>query len=196
MGHQNYFTPHVIIIPDPVQGHVTPTFHLTQLFCLAKLNVTLLTTTYVHQRLNKSIQARFARFPGFKFEAISDGLPDDHPRTGSDGCWASIQGFALAAEPFLRELLSIGTSVTCLVVDGWLGFANDLAKELGIPVIAMRCYSVANYWLDPFVVKFMEDEYIPFKDPYSDSVIPTLDILSISNGSKMARPKSRHYASE
>ncbi|XP_074321007.1 7-deoxyloganetic acid glucosyltransferase-like isoform X3 [Silene latifolia] len=178
MEHQNSSTPHVVIIPDPVQGHVTPMFHLAELLCLAKLNVTLLSTTYVHKRLNKSIEARFARYPGFRFEVVSDGLPDDHPRTGSDGCWASIQGFALTAEPFLRGMISIGTSVTCLLVDGWLGFANNLAKEVGIPFIALRCYSAANNWLDIFVLKLIQDERVPFKEEDMDKLVenvPGLD---------------------
>ncbi|XP_074321006.1 7-deoxyloganetic acid glucosyltransferase-like isoform X2 [Silene latifolia] len=179
MEHQNPFTPHVVLIPTPMQGHVTPTFHLAELLCLAKLNVTLLTSTYVHQRINKSIEARFARYPGFKLEAVSDGLPDDYPRTGKDGCWASIQGFALTAQPFLREMLSsVGTSVTCLLVDGWLGFANNLAKEFGIPLIAIRCFSAAYYWLDAYLVKLIEDERIPFKEEDMDKLVenvPGLD---------------------
>ncbi|KAH9602848.1 hypothetical protein KSS87_000677 [Heliosperma pusillum] len=177
MERQNSI-PHVVIIPEPMQGHVTPMLHLAQLLCLAKVNVTLLTSTYVHQRLNNSIQARFARFPGFKFEAVSDGLPNDHPRTGRDGCWAAIQGFALTAEPFLRGILSIGTPVTCLLVDGWLGFANDFAREVGIPLIAFRCYSATTHFLDDLFVKLIEDEYIPFKDEDMDKLVqnvPGLD---------------------
>ncbi|KAL9248169.1 hypothetical protein vseg_021522 [Gypsophila vaccaria] len=168
--HSN--TPHVVIIPHPIQGHVTPTLHLAELLSLANVNVTLLSSAHVHQRLKESsdIETRFGQFPSFKFESVPDGLPNDHPRTGKGGSWAVLKGFALNAEPLLRQIISIGASVTCLVVDGWLSFAYDLAKESCIPVIAFRCYSASSHCLCSFIPQLIE-EHIPFKDEYLDELV-------------------------
>ncbi|KAK9692026.1 hypothetical protein RND81_09G236100 [Saponaria officinalis] len=162
---------HVVIIPHPIQGHVTPMLHLAELLSLSNFNITLLTSTDIHQRLKKSsnIDARFARFPGFRFEAVPDGLPEDYPRAGKDGAWAVLQGFALNAEPLLRQI-SIGTSVTCFIVDNWLHFAYDFAKEVDIPLIAFRCYSASSHCLFSFVPRLV-DEHIPFKDEDLDKLV-------------------------
>ncbi|KNA10904.1 hypothetical protein SOVF_139990 [Spinacia oleracea] len=140
MEPQSSPTPHVLIFPLPVQGHVTPMLNLAELLCLSNLKVTFINSTHNHQRLTRytNIESRFSGYPGFGFKTVPDGLPDDHPRAG-DKSWLSelIQGLASSAKPVLSEIVvgaeaeaeAEAEKVTCLITDGWLSFANDVANE-------------------------------------------------------------------
>lgn len=55
-----------------------------------------------------------------------------------------VQGLTSSAKPLLREILlgsAESANVTCLIVDGWMRFANDVANEAEVPVISFRCHA-------------------------------------------------------
>nr|GEU83549.1 7-deoxyloganetic acid glucosyltransferase [Tanacetum cinerariifolium] len=83
-------SPHVLIFPFPVQGHVSCMLKLAELLCLSGVDVTFLNSDIIHRRLLRytDVVSRFSCYPGFRFETISDGLPTDHPRSDADhdGC--------------------------------------------------------------------------------------------------------------
>ncbi|KAL6311780.1 hypothetical protein AAG906_022904 [Vitis piasezkii] len=83
MEHRSV-SPHVLIFPFPIQGHVNSMLKLAELLSLAGLRITFLNSDYAHSRLFRytNILDRFTRYAGFRFQTISDGLPLDHPRTG------------------------------------------------------------------------------------------------------------------
>ncbi|KNA10423.1 hypothetical protein SOVF_144530 isoform A [Spinacia oleracea] len=173
MEHQSSPTPHVLIFPLPLQGHVTPMLNLAELFCLANLKVTFLNTTHNHKRLTRytNTEARFACYPGFRFKTVHDGLPDDHPRAGASNVkgWLKemIQALASNGKSLLREIL-VGEKerekVTCLVTDGWMSFANEVANEADVPVIAFRCPSACCNWTYFCIPKLIDAGEVPFKD--------------------------------
>ncbi|PPE00071.1 hypothetical protein GOBAR_DD02861 [Gossypium barbadense] len=74
-------SPHVLIFPFPAQGHVNSMLKLAELLALASLKVTFLNSKYNHECLvcHIYILSHFTQYPGFKFETIPDGLPQDHP---------------------------------------------------------------------------------------------------------------------
>ncbi|MBA0635643.1 hypothetical protein Godav_025915 [Gossypium davidsonii] len=74
-------SPHVLIFPFPAQGHVNFMLKLAELLALASLKVTFLNSKYNHENLvcHIYILSHFTQYPGFKFETIPDGLPQDHP---------------------------------------------------------------------------------------------------------------------
>ncbi|KAK9692027.1 hypothetical protein RND81_09G236200 [Saponaria officinalis] len=167
MEHQNYSTPHVLIIPHPLQGHVNPMLYLAEIFCLNKFNVTFVSSTHIHRRLTRytDIETRFARYSGFGFKAISDGLPEDHIRAGDNGAKEVCKRFKSNLEPVLREILKNETDpITCLVVDGWINFAHDIANEADVPVIMFRCFSACCVWVYFCISDLIEAGEIPFLD--------------------------------
>ena len=140
--------PHVLFFSLPLQGHVNSMFKLAELLALTGFKVTFLNSEHNHERLVKytNITAHFARYPGFEFKTIPDGLPDDHPRTGE---WFLEMFYAMEmkTKPCLIEmLLNISPPVDCIIADGFLGFALDAAKELGIPIIYFRTSSACCFW--------------------------------------------------
>ncbi|KAK5795525.1 hypothetical protein GOBAR_AA35780 [Gossypium barbadense] len=76
--------PQVLIFPFPAQGHVNSMLKLAELLALASLTVTFLSSKYNHECLvcHIDILSHFTQYPGFKFETIPDGLPQDHPLVG------------------------------------------------------------------------------------------------------------------
>ncbi|KAF8397372.1 hypothetical protein HHK36_016285 [Tetracentron sinense] len=165
--------PHVLIFPFPVQGHVNSMLKLAELLCNAGLLVTFLNSDYNHNRLLRlettDLHARFTRWPGFRFETITDGLPDDHPRSGEylNDIFDSIK---MITKPLFRKMLvslrrssDIRPPVTCIIADGIMTFAIDVAEELEIPIISFRTISACSFWAYFCIPKLIEAGELPFK---------------------------------
>ncbi|KAL3523917.1 hypothetical protein ACH5RR_016751 [Cinchona calisaya] len=145
--------PHVFIFPLPYQGPMNSMFNLAELLCLEGLHITFLVTEYIHSRLLTStdIQSRFNSYPGFQLRSVSDGLPDDHPRSGEKFVEV-FDSLELKTKPLLKHMLLTSSGglrrpVTCIIADGILGFTCDVAKEIGIPIIYFRTLSPCCLWV-------------------------------------------------
>ncbi|PPD89756.1 hypothetical protein GOBAR_DD13311 [Gossypium barbadense] len=129
--------PHVLIFPLPLQGHINSMIKLAELLAIAGFKLTFLNSHHNHERLVKfnNIAAHFERYPGFEFKTITDGLPLDHPRSGSWFLAMFEDTMELKMKQSLREVfVNSNPSVDCIIADGFLGFTLDVAKELGIPI--------------------------------------------------------------
>ena len=78
--------------------------------------------------------------------SVPDGLPDDHPR----GFLAFMESMCTAGSAAYRALLlallsAADAPVTCVVADGTMPFAFDIAEELGIPALAFAPHSACSY---------------------------------------------------
>ncbi|KAG5533457.1 hypothetical protein RHGRI_027583 [Rhododendron griersonianum] len=148
MGDQETeLPPHVLIFPYPAQSHVNSLLKLAELLCHAGIHVTFLLTDDIHRRLLRpsNAQSQLTRYPGtFRFETISDGLPEDDPR---DTTMELFRSFRATAKPLLGELLrsdrekdsdSGRKRVSCIIADGIMSFAIDVAEEMGIPIVVFR----------------------------------------------------------
>ncbi|BFG36301.1 hypothetical protein CerSpe_225750 [Prunus speciosa] len=93
--------PHVVIFPFPLQGHMKPLLCLAELLCHASLHATYVNTHHNHERLANR-QALSTHFPTLHFESISDGLPEDDPRTLSSQLLIALK---TSIRPHFRELL-------------------------------------------------------------------------------------------
>ncbi|KAK9123806.1 hypothetical protein Sjap_013408 [Stephania japonica] len=161
--------PHVLIFPFPAQGHINQMLKLAELLCLSSIQVTFLNTHHNHKRLLQftDIRSRFARFPGlFRLESISDGAPDDHPRpSGFTFDFSKLFNMNSIMSPDLRNLLLSNTNttpVTCVICDGIMTFAIDVAKEFGIQTIAFRTTSTSYFWALFCLPKLIQSGHIPF----------------------------------
>ncbi|XP_058099484.1 7-deoxyloganetic acid glucosyl transferase-like [Magnolia sinica] len=144
--------PHVLIFPFPLLGHINSMLRLADLLCLAGIHVTFLNTDHTHHRLLRSNPNLLAGRPGLRFRTISDGLPVDESRRPArfTDLFFSLRS---ATKPLLRAMLAgsggrpgSDDTVTCIVVDGLLTFAIDVADELGIPIFIFRTASPCSFW--------------------------------------------------
>lgn len=182
MEGQKAEVPHVLIFPMAAQGHVNSMLKLAELLCLSDLHVTFLNTEHYHHRLLRytDAQTRFSSFPKFLFDTITDGLPDDHPRT-IDRVADIFKAIDSTVKPAFRELMTSGRfesanrpPVTCIIVDGLIASTADVAKELGIPWIAFRTASAAQLWCCYCYRNSVEAGEVPFGDDDMDKPVASV----------------------
>ncbi|PRQ43071.1 putative 7-deoxyloganetic acid glucosyltransferase [Rosa chinensis] len=157
---------HVVIFPFPLQGHIKPLLCLAELLCHAGLHVTFVNTRHNHNRL-ANLRALSAHFPTLHFESILDGLPDDHPRTlGSE----LLIALKTSIKPHFKELLQSSLKAnsvalpppTCIITDGLVTFAFDVAEELGLPVLSYNVPYARYMWTCLCLPNLIEQGQLPF----------------------------------
>ena len=127
----SYFSdkkPHAVLIPYPLQGHITPLITLAKLLHLRGFHITFVNTEYNHKRLLKSRGPNsLDGFADFCFETIPDGLtPVDGDGDGDVSqdiyalCESIRKNFLQPIRELLARLNDSATSgvvppVTCIV---------------------------------------------------------------------------------
>ncbi|KAH7667988.1 7-deoxyloganetic acid glucosyltransferase protein, partial [Dioscorea alata] len=162
---------HVLVFPFPAQGHLNSMLKLAELLYLSSFHITFLTTEYDHHRLclHSPAHSRLSRLPGFWFRSISDGLPDQQPRSASR-LIELYNSLTHNSSSLFRDFLISNLSqsqdgwsrITCLVVDGVMPFAMDAATDLGIPTITFRTSSPCSIWTYFCLPKLVEAGEYPF----------------------------------
>lgn len=173
--------PHVVVFPLPAQGHVNSMLKLAELLALAGFHVTFINSDQNHRCLLRHANAaRFASYPGFRFETVPVGLPADHPRTG-DRLIKIFDAVKIGGRELLRKLVASGSRreggrspVTCIVADGIMGFAIDVGKEAGVPVIHFRTISACAVWAYWCVPQLIEAGELPFQGNDMDELITSV----------------------
>ncbi|CAL5363726.1 unnamed protein product [Camellia sinensis] len=169
---QTLTPPHVLIFPLPAQGHVNSMLKLAELLCLSDFHVTFLVSDHTHNRLLRqtNVHRRFEHYPRFRFETISDGIPTESSRSGSDFLTELIDSLRTVIKPLFRELfcsnrLSYESTrpVTCIIADGVLSFTIDVAEEMGIPIVYFRTISACAFWAYFGIPQLIESGDLPFK---------------------------------
>ncbi|KAL3523920.1 hypothetical protein ACH5RR_016754 [Cinchona calisaya] len=184
MGSQGEnLPPHVLIFPLPIQGHVNSMLRLAELLCLAKLHVTFIVSDFCHDRLLKytNVESRFACYPGFSFQTISDGLPEDHPRAG-EGFVDIMPALRRVTAPLFKQMMiekrcfasSTRRAVTCIIADGVLSFTADFAEENGIALVYFRTVSAASFWANFCMPELIEAGEIPLKGNGMDLMVKSI----------------------
>ncbi|KAL2548758.1 UDP-glycosyltransferase 85A1 [Forsythia ovata] len=184
MGSQGAtLPPHVLIFPLPIQGHVNSMLKLAELLCLSGLDITFIVSEFGHRRLLKhtTVVSRFERYPGFRFQSISDGLPDDHPRAGERvmdilPATKNITGPLFKNMMVEKNLFASDTRrpITCIIADGVLSFCGDFAEEKGIPLIYFRTVSACSFWACFRMPELIEAGEIPVKGSGMDQIVTSV----------------------
>ncbi|KAF5195226.1 7-deoxyloganetic acid glucosyltransferase, partial [Thalictrum thalictroides] len=127
-------------------------------------------------------QTRFASYPNFRFETITDGLPDDHPRSSNNYVKDMITGIE-SVQPVFKEIIISShhrlksnnkPPVTCIIIDGLIAYLTDVAKELGIPSISFRTASACYLWSCFCYQNLIETGDFPFADNDMDKMISSV----------------------
>ncbi|KAL1535567.1 7-deoxyloganetic acid glucosyltransferase [Salvia divinorum] len=154
----------VLIFPLPLQGPVNSMLKLAELLCLGGLHVTFLVTDHIDARLRRysNVQTRFQSYPGFRLQAISDGLPENHPR--GDKFLEVFESMKVYTKPLFKELLQSGGGdrISCVIADGGLGFPLDVAEDVGIPLFIVRTISAACLWVFFCLPQLIQSGELPF----------------------------------
>ncbi|XP_073144836.1 7-deoxyloganetin glucosyltransferase-like [Henckelia pumila] len=164
--------PHAVCIPYPAQGHVNPMLRLAKLLYCKGFHITFVNTEYNHRRL---LRARgpdsLNGLPGFRFEAIPDGLPPSDADTTQDVPALCKSTGNTCIGPFRDLLARLNNSessgvppVTCIVSDGVMSFTLEAAEELGIPDVFFWTTSAGGFYAYIQYAMLNEKGYSPLKD--------------------------------
>ncbi|CAK9135696.1 unnamed protein product [Ilex paraguariensis] len=176
-------SPHVLIFPVPIQGHINSMLRLAELLCLSDIDVTFLTSDFSYNRIIKhgKVDSRFARYPGFRFETITDGLSDDHPRSG-DRLMDVVSSLKNVTGPLFKEMMVAKNllasenrrPVTCIIADGIFSFAIDFATEKRISIVYFRTTGACSFWAYFRMQELIEADEIPVKGKGMDLLVQSL----------------------
>lgn len=163
------------MFPFPAQGHIPPMLKLAELVSAAGIFITFLNTVHVHGRFRSPAMNRLAQLPKFRLRTIPDGLPDDDPRQIHRLLDIEESMRTRSREAFRELLRSMMTGrdpegwppVTCVVADGILPLALDVAEEFGIPVMILRTSSACSLWAYCCIPQLIERGEIPFPGIYN-----------------------------
>ncbi|RLM66169.1 7-deoxyloganetin glucosyltransferase-like [Panicum miliaceum] len=145
---------------------------LAKLLHARDFHITFVNTEFNHHRLLRSrAAASLASVPGFRFDAIPDGLPPSDADATQDInalCYSTMT----TCLPRLRSLLarlnnrrgSPAPPVTCLVVDAAMPFGFDAAREIGVPVAVLWTASACGFMGYRNCRGLIDRGLLPFKD--------------------------------
>lgn len=159
---------HVVCVPFPAQGHITPMLKLAKLIYFKGVNVTFVNTEFNHRRFVRSRGSNsLDGLPGFRFQTIPDGLPPSDADATQDIPSLLESTFKNCLAPFsslISKLNSDGPPVTCIVGDVCMGFGVEAAKQFGIPIAIFMTNSSCSTLVAAHFGILIERGYIPLKD--------------------------------
>ncbi|XP_040255682.3 myricetin 3-O-rhamnoside 1,2-glucosyltransferase UGT709G2-like [Aegilops tauschii subsp. strangulata] len=165
---------HVLVFPWPRQGLINPMLHLATALLDAGVHVTFLHTEHNLCRIARAPQ------PRLRLLSIPDGLPDDHPRHYMELMESMCTTGSAAYRALLLSLLPPADDVppvTCVIADGTMPFATDIAEDLGIPALAFCTFSACSSLAFMSMPKVFELGENPF--PADDPVCGVLGMEGI-----------------
>ncbi|XP_038719566.1 linamarin synthase 2-like [Tripterygium wilfordii] len=161
---------HVVCLPFPAQGHISPMMQLAKLLYSRGFHITFVNTEFNHRRLIRSGGPdTVAGLPGFRFETIPDGLPESDRDATQDVPALCDAARNNCSGPF-RELLSRLNSsaevppVSCIVADGFMSFAIKVAEEFGLPEVQFWTASACSFMGYLHYSELVKRGIIPFQD--------------------------------
>ncbi|KAF8005721.1 hypothetical protein BT93_K0108 [Corymbia citriodora subsp. variegata] len=157
---------HVLVIPSPAQGHVTPLLKLSHCIADYGVNVTFVNTQSIHAQVMAANPGLGRGSDRIKFVAIPDGLETDEERKDLTKMLDSI----LRVMPgHLEDLIekvkqqSKGNEdeqISFMIADLTAGWALEVAERMGIKRVGFWPASVSTLALTLHIPKLIEDGVI------------------------------------
>ncbi|KAG2572496.1 7-deoxyloganetin glucosyltransferase-like [Panicum virgatum] len=170
MGSVAADRPHVVCVPFPAQGHVTPMLKLAKVLHCRGFHVTFVNTEYNHRRLLRSRGAgALDGLPGFRFAAIPEGLPPSDVDATQDVpslCRATMENCLPHFRGLLAELNASPDAppVTCVVGDDVMSFTMEAAREIGVPCALLWTSSTCGYAGYRYYCTLIDQGVFPLKE--------------------------------
>ncbi|RLN15902.1 putative glucosyl transferase [Panicum miliaceum] len=159
---------HVLVVPMPCQGHVTPLMELSHRLVDHGLEVTFVNTEVDHAMVVAALRAsggEAALCGGIRLASIPDGLAGDEDRKDIvklvDAYTRHMPGHL---ECLIAELEAAGRPrVKCLVGDVNMGWSFEVARKFGIRVVSFWPAATACFAFMLKIPELIEDGLIDDK---------------------------------
>ncbi|XP_030473969.1 UDP-glycosyltransferase 83A1-like isoform X1 [Syzygium oleosum] len=172
---------HVLVMPYPAQGHVTPLLKLSHCIADYGVEVTFANTKSIHARMMAANPGLDEGSNRIKFVAIPDGLETDEERKDST---KRLEGMSRVMPGHLQELIekvkeqSNGNEdeqISFMIVDLAAGWALEVAERMGIERAGFWAASVSTLALNLHIPKLIEAGVID-----NDGIALKNDLITIS----------------
>ncbi|XP_047325982.1 uncharacterized protein LOC124929622, partial [Impatiens glandulifera] len=163
--------PHVLIFPLPAQGHVNSMLKLSELICLAGIQVTFFVSEHDHALLlvHSDVHRRLTRLPGtFQFHTYPDGLPHDSLRSGQVFVSHIYSSLRFTIKQFFLDYLTNSATqsppATCIIADGGMSSCVlDVGEQRNIPIIYFRTIGASCFWCYHRFPQLIQSNELPFQ---------------------------------
>ncbi|KAJ8551589.1 hypothetical protein K7X08_021604 [Anisodus acutangulus] len=156
MELKEHLQPHAVLIPLPLQGHITPFTHLAMKLASKGFTITFVNTESTHQKIATAQSLKddnpfsHAQESGLdiRYAKISDGFPLSFDRTANAGQFVEglIHVFQAHVDDFVENLVlsKPNPPISCIIADSFHVWASTIAKK----------YNLVNvsFWTEPATV--------------------------------------------
>ncbi|RVW85636.1 UDP-glycosyltransferase 85A8 [Vitis vinifera] len=131
--------PHVLIIPCPAQGHVTPLMKFAYQISDHGIKVTFVNSDFIHEKLVAALPDEDEAQSRIGLASIPDGLGPGEDRKD---LLKSTDSMLRVMPGHLKELIEkVNNSnddekITCVIADTTVGWALEVAEKMGIKSVA------------------------------------------------------------
>ncbi|GMI96594.1 hypothetical protein like AT2G36970 [Hibiscus trionum] len=156
MEMNNHQKPHAIVIPYPLQGHVTLTVHLA----LKLATKGFVNTQYIHQQITKSQPDHSATFDDdivadarksgldIRYDVVGDGFPLGFDRSLNHDQYFEgvlhVMSAHVVVDELVGETMETNPPPTCLIADTFYVWSSMISNK----------YNLVNvsFWTEPALV--------------------------------------------
>ncbi|KAF5957689.1 hypothetical protein HYC85_004914 [Camellia sinensis] len=154
---------HVLVVPYPAQGHVTPLLKLSHRIADYGVKVTFVNTEFVHAKImatmpdhNNEEEEEEQQQNQVGLVSIPDGLEPNDDRRDALKLLESIRRVMPGHLKDLIEKIGHTEKIRCVIADPTLGWILEVAKEMGIEQAAMWPAGTRGLPLFPHIPKLIE----------------------------------------
>ncbi|KAL1220238.1 UDP-glycosyltransferase 76E5 [Cardamine amara subsp. amara] len=170
----------IVLVPLPLQGHITPMMQLGQ-----ALNLKGFSITVALGELNQ-VSSSSQHFPGFQFVTILETVPvSQHETLGLVEFLVKLNKTTEASfkNCIAQLLLQQGNDIACIIYDELMYFSEAAAKELKVPSVMFCTGSATNQVCSCILSKLNVEKFlIDMEDPeMQDKVVENLHPLKYKN---------------
>ncbi|XP_030538947.1 UDP-glycosyltransferase 83A1-like [Rhodamnia argentea] len=154
--------PHVLAIPFPAQGHVIPLMEVSKRLVDRGIRVTFVNTDFVHKRVIDALTDKDFLGDSIHLVSIPDGLGPGEDRNDlgllAEAMFQVMPG--KLAELIRKTEEKEGEKITCVLADGSMEWALEVAHKMNIPKAAFWPASVALFASGLSIPKMISDGII------------------------------------
>ncbi|CAN1183388.1 7-deoxyloganetin glucosyltransferase [Linum perenne] len=159
---------HAVCIPFPAQSHIKATLKFAKLLHNRGFHITFVNTEFNHNRfLRAKGPHALDGIPDFRFTTIPDGIPSSDPDATQDvpAMCDSVMNFMVT--PFrdlIGKLNDPKLMLSCVVADGMMVFALQVARQVGIPSLSYWTFAACGFMGFKQYRPLYDQGLTPFKD--------------------------------
>lgn len=159
-------SPHALLLPYPVQGHVLPLMELAHCLVDRGFKITFINTEFNHNRLTAALSEEGGGTGGIRLVAVADGLGPGDDRNDIGRVTQSILDVMQSSvEGLIREADSRGGEdrFSCFVVDWSMAWILEVPHTMGLRCAAFWPSSPGMLLATLGIPKLIEDGIIDDK---------------------------------